>query len=124
MDVKSKKFNILACCAAGNGCCQLVSLKVKRVFTKLGLKCNVEANTVSAVSYTHLVSRREKRCGKPPQSVHGQEKARTQGLGRKKRLFPTEGERGRVFPLALSTSAQKAVEMWKKQTSASIRTGR
>ena len=47
MDVKSKKFNILACCAAGNGCCQLVSLKVKRVFTKLGLKCNVEANTVS-----------------------------------------------------------------------------
>lgn len=30
-----------------NGCCQLVSLKVKRVFTKLGLKCNVEANTVS-----------------------------------------------------------------------------
>ena len=41
MDVKSKKFNILACCAAGNGCCQLVSLKVKRVFTKLGLKCNV-----------------------------------------------------------------------------------
>ena len=33
--------------SAGNGCCQLVSLKVKRVFTKLGLKCNVEANTVS-----------------------------------------------------------------------------
>ena len=47
MDITSKKFNILACCAAGNGCCQLVSLKVKRVFTKLGLKCNVEANTVS-----------------------------------------------------------------------------
>ena len=45
MDITSKKFNILACCAAGNGCCQLVSLKVKRVFTKLGLKCNVEANT-------------------------------------------------------------------------------
>lgn len=27
MDITSKKFNILACCAAGNGCCQLVSLK-------------------------------------------------------------------------------------------------
>lgn len=47
MDITSKKFNILACCAASNGCCQLVSLKVKRVFTKLGLKCTVEANTVS-----------------------------------------------------------------------------
>ncbi len=47
MDIKQKKFHILACCAAGNGCCQLVSMKVKRVFTKLGLKCDVEANTVA-----------------------------------------------------------------------------
>ena len=30
-----------------NGCCQLVMMKVKRVFAKLGLKCNVEANTAS-----------------------------------------------------------------------------
>ena len=67
MDITSKKFNILACCAAGNGCCQLVSLKVKRVFTKLGLKCTVEANTVSVgkaigqkydvVSAAYLLSR-------------------------------------------------------------------
>ena len=47
MDIKAKKFNILTCCAAGNGCCQLVMLKVKQVYSKLGLKCNVEANTVS-----------------------------------------------------------------------------
>ncbi|MCI8740089.1 MAG: PTS sugar transporter subunit IIB [Oscillibacter sp.] len=47
MDIKAKRFNILTCCAAGNGCCQLVMMKVKRVFAKLGLKCNVEANTAS-----------------------------------------------------------------------------
>ena len=46
MDITSKKFNILACCAAGNGCCQLVSLKVKRVFTKLGLsEAEIEEKT-------------------------------------------------------------------------------
>jgi ascorbate PTS system EIIB component len=44
---KNKKFKILCCCAAGNGCCQLVMLKVKRVYEKLGLKITIEANTTS-----------------------------------------------------------------------------
>lgn len=47
MDIKNKRFKILCCCAAGNGCCQLVMLKVKRVYEKLGLKCACEANTTS-----------------------------------------------------------------------------
>lgn len=47
MDIKDKKFKILCCCAAGNGCCQLVMLKVKRVYEKLGLQLSIEANTTS-----------------------------------------------------------------------------
>ena len=42
-----KRYNVLACCGAGNGSCQLVALKVRRVFQKLGVKANIEINTVS-----------------------------------------------------------------------------
>ena len=42
-----KIYNVLACCGAGNGSCQLVALKVRRVFQKLDLKINLEVNTVS-----------------------------------------------------------------------------
>lgn len=36
MDVKSKKFNIWRAVRLGNGCCQLVSLKVKRCLPSWG----------------------------------------------------------------------------------------
>lgn len=47
MDITGKKFKILCCCAAGNGCCQLVMHKVKKVYEDLGLKFAIEANTTS-----------------------------------------------------------------------------
>lgn len=47
MDIKTKKFKILCCCAAGNGCCQLIMIKIKKVYKDLGLICTCEANTTS-----------------------------------------------------------------------------
>lgn len=43
-----KSLKIKACCGAGNGTCQIVCLKVKRVLKKMGVNANVTPDTVAA----------------------------------------------------------------------------
>ncbi len=44
----NKSLKIKACCGAGNGTCQIVCLKVKRVLKKIGVSANVTPDTVAA----------------------------------------------------------------------------
>lgn len=42
-----KAFKVICCCGCGLGTCQIVSMKVKRVMQKLGIKGSCEPDSVS-----------------------------------------------------------------------------